>query len=137
MYRKPYPLCFALALAFFVALPAAAQRKTASGLIMVQFRPEASISLQGGTVAVKIRLAEGTQARLWVSDACLAPPEGSYGIAESGEYAIALSTLPGAGGKACLLTTDAELRVSVALPVAVPVKLPAAPDKGPLTISAL
>src|ERR1017187_5064488 len=98
--RKLRALRCALALALLPAIPVAAQSKFASTAVSVRIPPAASLTLQGGAVELKIRLSAGAQARLWGSDACLAPPPDSNVVAQSGTYAISLSTLAGAGANA-------------------------------------
>ena len=81
---------------------------SASHLLIVQVRPEAALSRQSeGSLLLKIRLAERTQANLWNARTCDTPEPQSYLVIRSGVYTIPLPALPGpAGAGTCLASSD-------------------------------
>ena len=110
--KKFHSLCCALALAFLTVIPAAAQAMNAYPVTAERGQPEVSLSLQGSPIKLNIRLDEGAQGRLGVSDARTPPLPDSYPIPESAAYEIPVSTLAGMGGTADLVFTDGERRES-------------------------
>jgi|GEM_PF-6804036 len=87
-----------------------------TGRLLVQVRPEATMTLQGDqAVQVRIRLASGSQGSLWVADSCDRIPPAAYVISRSDAYLIPLSEVPGAGAGVCLASSDGAIRVSASL----------------------
>ena len=98
---------------FMIALPCVAQQ-ISTGQLSVTVRPELTATLDGGgSVQVRIRLAPGTQARVWTAESCAAPIPDAYVIARSGTYHIATSTLAGNGTTVCLASSDGRLAFSI------------------------
>ena len=84
--------------------------------LIVRYRPEAVVSVQGGNVAnLKIRLSEMAVATVWIADTCAAPAKESQTISESGEYHIPISSVPGQGRNFCLLSNADGILLSAAL----------------------
>jgi hypothetical protein len=103
-----------VALLLLAGVALGAQRSLPTQLRVV-IRPEASLTaLDGQSVAVKIRLTKGTDARLAAQEACTAPPENAIAIAHSGTYPSL--TLNGTGKYACLYTAERTLSVPVPQP---------------------
>jgi hypothetical protein len=97
-----------------------AQNRTATGSLVLQVRPEERLEDQNGIVALKIRLAGGTTARLWAADSCTSPSPQSQVITMSGIYSIPHSALtpvinnPGSGTmRVCLASSDGLLNDSL------------------------
>ena len=100
---------------FLIALPCFAQQ-ISTGQLYVAVRPELSATVDGsGSVQVRIRLAPGTQARVWTAASCAAPSPDAHVIARSGTYRIALDTLPGSGTTVCIASSDGRLSSSTPL----------------------
>ena len=70
-----------------------AQSRTATTSLELQVLPEELLQVQNGSVALKIRLARGTTARLWEATSCASPSPDSQVIIASGTYTIPLNTL--------------------------------------------
>lgn len=103
------------AFALFMLSAGAADHKTAAISVLVV--PEAMLSVQGADiVGVRIRLSQSAKAQVWIGDNCLVPLPNSRSIGQSGEYNIALSTLPGTGRMVCLLSATDGLAKSAPLP---------------------
>ena len=98
-----------------VAAGLAQSSPVSSAQIFVDVRPEVALAWQGDRVLlVKIRLAPGTQARVWADDTCGAPTKGSQVIPASGALAIELANIGGAGKPVvCLASTDGRLSSSL------------------------
>jgi hypothetical protein len=101
-----------------------AQNRTATASLVLQVRSEEVLQEQNGVVALKIRLARGTTARLWATNFCTSPPPESQVITQSGYYSIPLSGLrpmisePNSGASlVCLQSSDGML--SDSLPVVI------------------
>jgi hypothetical protein len=99
----------------FVAAALAQSSSVSSAQIFVDVRPEAVLAWQGDSmVLVKIRLAPGTQARVWASDTCGAPTVGGQVIPASGALAIELASIGGARKPlVCLASSDGRLSASL------------------------
>jgi len=102
------------------ALQLFAQRRTASGSLVLQIRPEELLQNQEGGVKLKIRLAPGTTARLWAADSCTSPAQTSQVFSLSGVYSIPLSSFALAisnpspsAVRVCLASSDGALEDSV------------------------
>jgi len=89
-----------------------------SNTLMVQARPEATLSRQGETtVVVKIRLAPATEAALWRAKNCGIADAQAFRISRSGTYAIPVSAITGVvDGDTCLASTDGVIVVSLQSP---------------------
>jgi hypothetical protein len=83
--------------------------------LAVDVRPEAALAWQGDSVVlVKVRVAPGTQARVWTDDTCGAPTTGSQMISASGTVAIELANIGGAGkALVCLAFSDGRINASL------------------------
>jgi hypothetical protein len=104
------------------ALPLRAQSRIASTTLVLQVGQEDLLQLQSGNVALKIRLAAGRTARLWVASSCTSPSPESYLIAKSGTYSIPFNALepvssepPSGAAYVCLLSSDGVLNDSLAV----------------------
>jgi hypothetical protein len=108
----------AIVLGFLFALSGLAQLSSASSAQMVvDVRPEAALAWQGNSmVLIKVRLAPGTQARVWAAESCGVPAgDGAQMISASGTVAIELSTIGGEGMPlVCLSSSDGRLSASLA-----------------------
>jgi hypothetical protein len=72
--------------------------------------------LDGNAILLKIRLREGTQARLWKAETCTVPVPAAHVIPRSGIYRIPLPAMPGAEGSGiCLASSDGSLAASLPL----------------------
>ena len=90
-----------------------AQLSSATNIqLVVQVRSEAAIAWQGeNAVVVKVRLAPGTQVKVWAEDSCGTPAANGQVIAASGTYTIALEVIAGTGkANVCLDSTDGSIR---------------------------
>jgi len=101
-----------------------AQRRTATSSQALQVRPEELLQDRNGSVALKIRLARGTTAGLWVANSCASPSPQSHVITMSGIYSILYSALTPVSSnpspstmQVCLVSSDGMLNVS--LPVVI------------------
>ncbi len=108
-------VCRAVSIGFAFAIGCLAQSAPVSGTrLVVEVRPEAALAWQGDSaVVVKVRLALGTQARVWAGESCGATPaDAVQTITASGIYTIPLTTIDGPGKPAvCLSSSDARLNV--------------------------
>lgn len=87
-----------------------------TSLLVVQFRPEAVLVAEGAESArLKIRLAQGATAQLWIAESCDKNPAEAYVISNSSEFAIPLSAVPGSGAAVCLASSDGAIRTSAPL----------------------
>jgi hypothetical protein len=79
--------------------------------LVVQVRSEAAIAWQGeDAVLVKVRLAPGTQVKVWAEDSCGSPAKGQV-IAASGTYTIPLIGINGTWKTdVCLVFSDGSIR---------------------------
>ena len=84
----------------------------ANSQLLVQVRSEATIARQGeNSVSVKVRLAPGTQVKVWAEDSCSSPAVNGQVIAASGTYAIVLEGIIGTGkANVCLESSDGSIR---------------------------
>ena len=80
--------------------------------LAVRVGSEAALTWQGDRVVlVKIRLALGTQARVWMNDSCGTPPANGHVVPASGTYTIPLGELDGFGTEnVCLSSSDGTVR---------------------------
>jgi len=87
-----------------------------SAQLAVDVRPEATLAWQGdSTVLVKVRLAPGTQARVWADESCSAPTAASQVISLSGTVVIQLADIDATGKPmVCLSSSDGRLSVNLA-----------------------
>jgi len=97
-----------------------AQSRTATTSLVLQVRPEELLRAQNGSVELKIRLARGATARLWVASSCTSPSSQSQVIAISGVYRIPLSALTLVSNypslstmRVCLASSDGTLHDSL------------------------
>jgi hypothetical protein len=106
-----------LALPFLLASVLVGAERTAHSNLLLIVRPEALLLRQGSdAVQLKIRLAEGTEARLWGADSCGAPASGAMVISRSDSYIIPLSAFGASNSRqACLASSDGTLQRSVTL----------------------
>ena len=96
-----------------------AQSRPASTSLTLRVPPEDILQIQNGGVALKIRLARGTTARLWEAASCASPSPDSQVIIASGAYTIPLKTLIPASSnpipstmQVCLASSDGVLNDS-------------------------
>lgn len=101
-----------------------AQGRRGSTSLMLQVRPEALLRQLNGSLFVKIRLARGASANIWVANACTSPVPQSAVITASGIYTIPdgsvipSSTTAGSGAtQVCLASSDGVLHDSLAVQV--------------------
>ena len=97
-----------------------AQRRTATSSQALQVRPEELLQDRNGSVALKIRLARGTTAGLWVANSCASPSPQSHVITMSGIYSILYSALTPVSSnpspstmQVCLVSSDGMLNDSL------------------------
>jgi hypothetical protein len=84
--------------------------------VIVDVRPEGALAWQGDSVVfVKVRLAPGTQARVWADESCGAPAVSSQVLPASGMLAINLAAIDGVG-KAMVCLSSSDGRISASLP---------------------
>jgi hypothetical protein len=105
------------ALFCFVNNARAAQRQmTESGNLKLVIRPQIQLQKQGTDVVLKIRLAEGTNVKLWASNSCGFPKDDSKTFTASGTYAVAVQNLSTQGqGYVCAISSDDLLKASIPL----------------------
>ncbi len=96
-----------------------AQFRTGTTSLVLQVRPEEQLQVQNGSVVLKIRLARGTMARLWLAESCTPTSPQSQVIIASGNYTIPLNLLIPASGiptphamQVCLVSSDGVLNDS-------------------------
>jgi hypothetical protein len=94
-------------------LAAAGLAADRSTTLSVQVRPEAALRAAGfDAFDLKIRLAPGAEARLWMADACTASAPDGYLVSRSGTFQIAVAGVPGQGANVCLSSSDGQLLLS-------------------------
>jgi len=96
-----------------------AQIRTGTSSLVLQVRPEEQLQVQNGSVVLKIRLARGTMAHLWLAESCTPTSPESQVIIASGNYTIPLNLLIPASGnptpnamQVCLVSSDGVLNDS-------------------------
>ena len=109
-------LLLLVALVFVSAQSLQAQGRVAATSLLLRVAPQEQMELQGDALAVKIRLARGTTARLWMANACTSPSSESQVITASGAYTIPLNTMTevssgpnGSTAQVCLMSSDGML----------------------------
>ena len=86
--------------------------------LVVQVRSEAAVAWKGeNVVLVKVRLASGTQVKVWAEDSCGSPSPSGHVIAASGTRSIPLGEIDGFGkANVCLASTDGSIRTFLLAP---------------------
>jgi len=100
-------------LGFLCCICRLAQSSLATNMqLVVQVRSEAAVAWQGeNVVLVKIRLASGTQVKVWAEDSCGSPSPNGHVIATSGTHAIPLDEMDGLGkANVCVSSSDGSVR---------------------------
>ena len=99
----------------FVAAGWAQASSVSSAQMFVDVRAAAALAWQGDSVVlVKVRLAPGTQARVWADDTCGAATASARVVSSSGTVAIGLATIDGAGKPmVCLSSSDGRISASL------------------------
>jgi hypothetical protein len=104
-----------------------AQSRTATTALVLQVRQEELLQVQTDQVALKIRLARGRTAQVWVANSCTSPMLESLTITQSGTYTVPLATIgattsdsPGGIAYVCLLSSDGVLQDSVSIRAVAP-----------------
>ncbi len=97
-----------------------AQGRMATSSLVLQVRPEALLQDRNGSIVVKVRLARGTTARLWMANSCTPASRESHIITFSGIYTIPhgaltpVSNNPSGGAtQVCLASSDGVLNDSL------------------------
>lgn len=91
----------------------AAQRDTS--VLTVNIRPAVAMTTDGASVAIKIRLAPESTARVWRGEECATIPASGYAITYSGTFSVPIESIGGRGSRVCLSSTDGMLASSVLL----------------------
>lgn len=108
------------AVTFVVALEAVSlaifgASRSVTETLLVQVRPEAALSYLGNdALLLRIRLAPGAQASIWMAQSCEQPVAGAYVVAQSGIRVLPLSGIPGPpDALICLATSDGSIAVTL------------------------
>ena len=90
------------------------------------------LAQQGNNLILKIRMAPGVTAQLWADNVCGQPKSNALVFTKSGNYTIPVESIKGSGASyACLLSSDGQLKTSVALAQSAPPGLSSAsPNSG-------
>ena len=105
-----------------------AQARMASTSLVLQVRPEELLEDKNGTLVLKIRLARGTTARLWMANSCTSPSPESQVITNSGNYNMPLNALRpvssdsnSSASHVCLVSSDGVLNDSLPVVMIAPI----------------
>jgi len=84
-----------------------------SGTLTLVIRPQIELQESGTDLVLKIRLAEGTNVKLWAGNSCDSPSDDSKNFSASGTYRVSLQDLS-TEGKAyvCAASSDGLLKGS-------------------------
>lgn len=86
-----------------------------SGYVTLIVRPQIELQEHGTDVVLKIRLAEGTNVKLWGSDSCEFSKDQGKTFAASGIYTVSLEDLSQGPAYACAVSSDGLLKASILL----------------------
>jgi hypothetical protein len=102
---------------FYFVPDAGAQIQTKqNGNLTLTIQPQIQLQEQGTNVILKIRLAQGTNARLWGDNSCGLPKDNGTIVTVSGTYTISVQNLAGQGqAYACAASSDDILKASIPL----------------------
>ena len=86
------------------------------GNLTLIVHPEVQLQEQGTDVILKIRLAQGTNAKLWGDNSCGFPKDNGRTFTASGTYTISVQNLSARGQTyACAVSSDGLLKASIPL----------------------
>lgn len=111
-------LIVALLLGAVLLVPdAGAQVQTKqTGNVTLTIQPQIQLQEQGTDVILKIRLVQGTTAKLWGDNSCGLPKDNGKTITASGTYTISVKNLAAQGqAYACAASSDGILKASIPL----------------------
>jgi hypothetical protein len=83
--------------------------------LTARFGPEVLATAGSDSVSLRIRLSVGAAAQVWIADICSSTSAGARLIAQSGDYNLPISTLPGTGRSFCVSSLADGLFESVPL----------------------
>jgi len=87
-----------------------------SGNVRLIIQPQIQLQEHGTDVVLKIRLAEGTNVKLWASNSCAFPKDDSKIFTASGSYTVSVRNLSAQGqAYACAASSDGLLKASIPL----------------------
>jgi hypothetical protein len=87
-----------------------------SGSLTLTIQPQIQLEEQGEDVVLKIRLAPGSNAKLWADASCGLPTESAATYSASGTYSVPVQNLaPQNQAYACSLSSDGVLKASIPL----------------------
>ena len=87
-----------------------------TGTLTLTIQPQIQLQVQGTDVILKIRLAQGTNAKLWGDNSCGLPKENGPTFTTSGTYTISVQNLAAQGqAYACAVSSDGLLKALIPL----------------------
>ena len=87
-----------------------------TGTLTLTIQPQIQLQVQGTDVILKIRLAQGTNAKLWGDNSCGLPRENGTTFTASGTYTISVQNLAAQGqAYACAVSSDGLLKALIPL----------------------
>ena len=87
-----------------------------TGNLTLNIQPQIELQVQGTDVILKIRLVQGTTAKLWGDNSCGLPKENGTTFTASGTYTISVQNLAAQGqAYACAGSSDGLMRASIPL----------------------
>ena len=100
----------------FVTEVGAQRQMKQSGNLTLIIQPQIQLQEQGTDVILKIRLVEGTTAKLWGDNSCGLPKDNGRTFTASGTYTISVQNLSAQGqAYACAVSSDDLLKASIRL----------------------
>jgi Na+-transporting NADH:ubiquinone oxidoreductase subunit NqrB len=104
------------ALFYFVKDVEAQGRVKQSGNLTLIIHPQIQLQEVGTEVILKIRLEQGTNAKLWGDNSCEVPKKDGTTFTASGTYTISVQNLAAQKqAYACAVSSDGLLKASIAL----------------------
>jgi hypothetical protein len=98
-----------------LVLDARAQIQTKqTGNLTLSIKPQIQLQVQGADVILRIRLSQGTNAKVWGDNSCGLPKENGATFTTSGTYSLSVQNLQGQGQSfACAASSDGLLMASI------------------------
>lgn len=81
--------------------------------VIVVIQEQQALVQQGSDMLLKVRLAPGVSARVWVDVSCDTPNEGARIITQSGSYVLPIASSQDGGNSYCMVSSDGQLRAAV------------------------
>jgi len=105
------------AVLFYFVPDAGAQLQTErNGNLTLTIEPQIELQERGTNVILKIRLAQGSNARMWGDNSCGFPKDNARTFTASGTYTVSVQNLSSQGqAYACAASSDGILKASIPL----------------------